>query len=305
MTEKPSPVSITPQQLVSLRRDARHIQLAKGKIRARQTGAHMSKLRGRGMEFDQVRAYQPGDDIRSIDWRVTARTTEVHTKLYQEEKERPVVLCVDYRRSMHFATRGAFKSVIASRIAALLAWSANLNGDRIGGLLFAENEHVILKAQRGKHAVLDLFHRMSDLHQNSAQQERNHESLSNSLRQLRRTARPGSLVFIASDFHGLDNNAEKHIIELARHCEVTLISVHDPIEAKLPNAGLYRFKDGNNDVQIDTSRKQHRKQHQQRFAQHQQSLQDLARKHRMHFVDCSTAADPIEQLREQLEVGAV
>lgn len=303
MSNKPSPVSITPQQLVSLRRDARHIKLAKGKIRARQGGAHMSKLRGRGMEFDQVRAYQQGDDIRSIDWRVTARTTEAHTKLYQEEKERPVLLCVDYRRSMHFATRGAFKSVVASRIAALLAWAANLNGDRIGGLLFAEHEHVILKAQRGKHAVLDLFHRMSELHQSSSQQQRNSEALSNSLSHLRRTARPGSLVFIASDFHGMDETAEKHIIELARHCEVTLISIHDPIEAQLPNAGLYRFKDGSRDVQIDTSR--NREQHQQRFAQHQQSLQDLARKHRMHFVSCSTATDPIEQLREQLEVGAV
>lgn len=305
MTDKPSPVSITPQQLVSLRRDARHIKLAKGKIRARQSGAHMSKLRGRGMEFDQVRAYQQGDDIRSIDWRVTARTTEVHTKLYQEEKERPVLLCVDYRRSMHFATRGAFKSVIASRITALLAWSANLNGDRIGGLLFTEHEQVILKAQRGKHAVLDLFHRMSDLHADSAQQQRNSASLSNSLRQLRRTARPGSLVLIASDFHGLDEHCAKHIIELARHCEVTLISIHDPIEAQLPHAGLYRFKDGSKDVQVDTSRKQQREQHQQRFIQQQQSLQDLARKHRMHFVNCSTAADPIEQLREQLEVGAV
>lgn len=300
--QKNSPVSISAQQLVALRRDARRIKLAKGKIRARQTGGHMSKLRGRGMEFDEVRAYQPGDDVRSIDWRVTARTTQPHTKLYTEEKERPVMLCLDYRPSMHFATRGAFKSVVASRMAAVLAWAANLNGDRIGGLLFNEQGHISLKAQRGKHAVLDLFHRMSELHEQKTDSHAE-DTLANNLSYLRRLCRPGSLVFVLSDFHHLNEHSEKHLIELSRHCELILIHIFDPIEAQLPNTGIYRFKDARRSIQIDSRR--HQQRHQQRFAEHQQRLQNLARKHRMHFVSTTTAADPVEQLRQQLEVVAV
>lgn len=299
-----SPVSINTQQLVALRRDARRIKLAKGKIRARQTGSHLSKLRGRGMEFDEVRTYQPGDDVRSIDWRVTARTTEPHTKLYTEEKERPVMLCLDYRRSMRFATRGAFKSVAASRIAALLAWAASLNGDRIGGLLFNDQQHTSLKAQRGKHAVLNLFHRMSEMHEQISERTAD-DRLANQLSYLRHLCRPGSLVFIASDFQPLSNNSEKHLIELSRHCEVVLIHMYDPIEAELPAAGLYRFKDANSDVQINTRNKKQRQQHQQRFEEHRQQLGTLARKHRMHCISCTTEKDPIEQLYEQMEVANV
>lgn len=299
-----SPVSINTQQLVALRRDARHLKLAKGKIRAKQTGNHLSKLRGRGMEFDEVRAYQPGDDVRSIDWRVTARTNEPHTKLYTEEKERPVMLCLDYRRNMRFATRGMFKSVAASRIAALLAWAASLNGDRVGGLLFNDAERASLKAQRGKHAVLNLFHRMSEVHEHDhgASQD---DTLANQLSYLRHLCRPGSLVFIASDFQPLSGSSEKHLIELSRHCEVVLIHLYDPIEAELPSAGLYRFKDQHSDVQVNTRNKKQREQHQQRFVEHKTALQHLARKHRMHFVSCTTADDPLEQLRVQMEVANV
>ncbi len=316
-----SPIAISPRHLVSLRRDARRIKQVKGKVRAQQSGHYLSRLRGRGMEFDEVRAYQNGDDVRSIDWRVTARTGKPHTKLYTEEKERPVMLCLDYRHSMHFATRGVFKSVLASHIAALLAWSANLNGDRIGGLLFAEGQHASIKAQRGKHAVLDLFHRMSELHSSSrAADAANADSLpdnlpdspsatpatlTDKLRYLRRLCRPGSLVYIISDFHGLDDSARQQLIELSRHCELILISVYDPIEAELPRAGVYRFKDAKRDVQIDTRARQQRQQHQQRFAAHQQRLQTLARKHRMRFLACSTADKHSEQLCSQLQEIAI
>lgn len=297
---KASPVSISPQALVALRRDARKIKLLKGKIRARQSGQYQSRLRGRGMEFDEVRAYQPGDDVRSIDWRVTARTNTPHTKLYREEKERPVILCLDYRRSMRFATRGVFKSVMASQLAAVLAWAADFNGDRVGGLLFDDHQHKPLSAHRGKHAVLELFHRMSELHNGNSSDEPRPRALTDALSRLRHLSRPGSLVMIASDFYGLDEQASKHLSELARHCELVLLHIHDPIEAQLPSKGIYRFKDNQRDFQID-SRKLWQ-QHQQRFELRQDQLKTLARKHRMHYLSCSTALNPSEQLRQQLEV---
>ena len=119
-------VSISPATLIQLRQPGESLALPSVRIKAKQTGTYLSQYKGRGMEFEEHRPYQPGDDIRNIDWRVTARTGIPHTKVYREERERPVLFCVDYRRPMFFATRGVFKSVMAAKAAALLAWSSNI-----------------------------------------------------------------------------------------------------------------------------------------------------------------------------------
>ena len=133
-----SPVSVSQAGLIRLSAPARAIALDALRVNSLQTGAYVSHFRGRGMEFDESRPYQPGDDPRSIDWRVTARSTTAYTKLFREERERPVLVMVDLRANMHFATRGCFKSVNASRAGALLAWSAHHRGDRLGGLIFGD-----------------------------------------------------------------------------------------------------------------------------------------------------------------------
>jgi len=138
---------ISAQSLIKLRLQANQLPLDSGKIHAKQGGAYMSAFKGRGMEFDESRIYQAGDDIRNMDWRVTARTNTPHTKVFREERERPVLLWLDLSASMMFATRKKFKSVIACEIASLIAWSAAKNNDRIGGLIFSENEHVEMKPQ--------------------------------------------------------------------------------------------------------------------------------------------------------------
>src|SRR5262245_26271451 len=112
---------------------------------------HQSPVRGRGMDFSEVRGYQPQDDIRRMDWRVTARTGRPHIKVYQEERERPVVFLVDFSASMYFGTRIAFKSVVAARLAALLAWTVNQQGDRVGGLLYSANLHKELPPKGREH----------------------------------------------------------------------------------------------------------------------------------------------------------
>ena len=124
---------ISPQSLIQLRLYANQIPLDSGKVHAKQGGAYVSAFKGRGMEFDESRPYQPGDDPRNIDWRVTARSTQAYTKLFREERERPVLVVTDLRANMHFATQGCFKSVNASRAAALIAWAAHHRGDRLHG----------------------------------------------------------------------------------------------------------------------------------------------------------------------------
>jgi hypothetical protein len=147
-------VAVNLKILLNLSKAASSLNLRHDQIRSGQSGAYLSKLKGRGMEFDEARLYQPGDDIRTIDWRVTARTGKTHTKVFREERERPVFISVDYRPTMAFATRGVFKSVQAAKLAALLAWAAQQHGDRIGGQIFTDFACQELKPQNGKHAVL-------------------------------------------------------------------------------------------------------------------------------------------------------
>lgn len=154
-------VQVSVASLIGLAHAARGLSLHRGDVRARRSDVRRSLFKGRGMEYDESRLYQPGDDVRHLDWRVTARTGKAHTKLFREERERPVFLWVDCRAPMFFATRGRFKSVAAAQIAALLAWSAVHDGDRIGSVLFTEATHREIKPQRGKTGALRLFRELA------------------------------------------------------------------------------------------------------------------------------------------------
>jgi uncharacterized protein (DUF58 family) len=261
--------------------------------RATQSGVYVSKFKGRGMEFDEARLYQPGDDVRSIDWRVTARSGKTHTKIYREERERPVFISVDNRPAMHFATRGVFKSVQAAKIAALLAWTAQQQGDRIGGQRFTETQCQELKPQNGKHAVLRLFNLLVDSNTGNPLEM----TLDQALARLVQHARPGSLVYIISDFRGLNQKSENHLAKLSRHCEVILIQIYDPLESQLPAKGRYRFTDEQRDLVIDSSDKQRLLNYQQHYQDRMQYLQSMTKKLGLVLFHCSTTDDPVEVLR--------
>ncbi len=291
---------------------AANLDLHQNKIRALQGGNYLSKFRGRGMEFNEVRPYLPGDDLRNLDWRVTARTGKPHTKLFREERERPIFLGIDFRSSMFFATRGMFKSVMTARLAALLAWSANHHGDRVGGQVFTDHSYHECKPQRGKQAVLHLFKILAGLSDNMQllQNENrqlnaehfhlsNHQSnpLTKSLARLCRHARPGSVVFLLSDFRHLDQAGESHLMRLARHCDVFLLHISDPFEHDWPAKGRYRLSNGKRDFMLDTTDKRSVDRYHDRFTQKMENLKALAFKFGMRLVTCSTTDDPIHVLR--------
>jgi len=269
------------------------LKLRRHQIKAGQNGEYVSRFKGRGMEFDETRIYQPGDDIRSIDWRVTARSDKTHTKVYREERERPVFISVDYRPAMAFATRGVFKSVQAAKIAGLLAWMAQANGDRIGGQIFNEHGCQEIKPKGGKHAVL---HFLNALVKPDCVNDAD-VSLERVLTRLIQHTRPGSLVYVISDFRGLTDMAELHLSKLGRHCEVVLIHIYDPLESQLPSKGRFRFTDAIRDIIVDSSDKQRLIKYQQRFQQQQLHLQTLSKKWRMTLLQCSTNDDPLEVIR--------
>ena len=286
-------VSIKLKTLVNLAKPASLLKLQHSSIRSRQSGGYVSRFKGRGMEFDEARLYQPGDDIRSIDWRVTARTGKTHTKIFREERERPVFISVDNRPAMHFATRGVFKSVQAAKVAALLAWTAQYRGDRIGGQIFTDSHCQEIKPQNGKHAVLSLFNALIKDPANSDIKM----TLDHVLARLVQHARPGSLVYIISDFRGFNPAAEQHLSKLARHCDVVLIHIYDPLESHLPAKGQYRFTDNERDVVIDTGDKQRILSYQQHYQQRLETIQKVAKQMNLVFFQCGTHDDPLEVLR--------
>ncbi len=299
------PVRVSVPDLVGLSQAAASIRMGRGRILSRQSGDYQSPFRGRGMEFDESRLYQPGDDIRNIDWRVTARTGKTHTKLFREERERPVFVWIDLRRPMHFATRGRYKSVLAAQLAALIAWSALNNGDRVGGVIFSEQEHHELKPQRGRTAVLRLINRIvNDVAwspQATAGGDR--QSLEHALQRLQRVARPGSLIFLISDFRELESDAEIPLARLCRHNEVGMLFVYDRLEQELPPPGRYRVSDAGREFMLDTSDNHLAKHHMEQFRERMHRLRQLAVANRMLLLPCRTDAEPLTLLMSGLKAG--
>lgn len=300
MSKTPTPaasekVVITLKNLINLAKPAASLKLKRHAVRAQQSGGYVSKFKSRGMEFEEVRAYQIGDDIRNIDWKVTARTGEVQTKVFREERERPIFISVDARATMHFATRGVFKSVLAAKLAGLLAWTAQHQGDRIGGQLFSDSECQELKPQNGRHAVLRFLNLLSSTHE--AKRNTGKISLEQVLSRLGQHAKAGSLVYIISDFRGINDMTEQHLTRLARHSEVVLVFIFDPLEDSLPNKGRYRFTNGDNDVIVDASDQQRLLTYHLHFQQRLERLQQLAKNKGLSFIQCSTSDDPVQCLR--------
>lgn len=285
-------VAINLKTLVDLAKPAAALHLRHSNIRAAQSGNYLSQLKGRGMAFDETRLYQPGDDVRRIDWRVTARTDKPHSKVFREERERPLFISVDYRAAMCFATRGVFKSVQAAKLAGLLAWAALRRGDRIGGQIFSESGCQELKPQTGKIALLRFFNALvNPLYHSVAD-----NSLDKALARLIHHAHPGSQVYILSDFRGLNQAAETHLANLARHCDVILVQISDPLESQLPGKGRYRYTDSIREIVIDSGDRQRLLEYQQRFLDRQQYLRQLCRKLRLSWLSCATNRQPIEAL---------
>jgi uncharacterized protein (DUF58 family) len=243
--------------LIALRFPARQLNLARRK-RALSVlaGPNKSNFRGRGIDFEEVRNYQAGDDIRSIDWRVTARTGTAHTKLFREERERPVLVAVDQRSNMFFGSTHCFKSVLAAHVASLLAWSALDAGDRVGGLVFNDNGHREIRPRRSRKTVLALISQIDEYNRALPLEVPTATEFSEVLANLRRIARPGSSLFIVSDFRGAgDERAREQLFRLAQHIEITAIACSDPLEATLPRAGRYAVTDGSARSELDTAEK--------------------------------------------------
>ena len=286
---RPEPVpgvQVGLDELIGSRGQAGRLDLApRGRVLATRTGGHLSRFRGRGMEFDESRVYQPGDDPRNMDWRVTARAGTPHVKLFREERERPVWLLVDQGSSMRFGTRVAFKSVVAARAAALLGWAAVDRSDRVGGLVFDEHRHFERRPAARTAGLLPLLERLAEPPESGGH---GYGSVGEASLHLIRSVRPGGLVAVISDFAGLRLDSGRWIAELASVGELLLIMVHDPLESAAPPPARYPVTDGIRRGLLDLTGVRSRDSYERRYQTRLETLGLLARRHRAHLLDLAT-----------------
>ncbi|MGI9274727.1 MAG: DUF58 domain-containing protein [Endozoicomonas sp.] len=293
------------KELVSLRIQARDLALfRRRRSRSLLAGAGQSPFKGRGIDFEEVRAYQHGDDIRSIDWRVTARRMKPHTKIFREERERPVLVLLDQTHSLFFGSQLNFKSVTAAEICSLLSWSTLLHGDRIGGLVFNEDSLSEIRPKRSKQTLMHLLHKVEEHNRllstatmpTSMPGQSNGSYLTRALRHARRVAHPGTNLFVISDFSQMDEEAWRHFARLSRHCEVMAIQVFDPLEANLPRPGLYDITNGMHRKTIDTRGSGLRLKYRNHYEQAVETLKDRFGSHRIPFLRVASDQDTATQL---------
>ena len=261
------------------------------------------------MDFAEVRRYEPGDDVRAMDWRVTARTGKPHTKIFQEDKERPVFLVVDQTTPMFFGSERAFKSVAAAEAAALIAWTALERGDRVGGIVFGDGGHHEVRPRRGKRAVLRLLGAIQDANArlpgataDTPAEDRpfSRVPLVDALEAARRTARHGALAIVVSDFAALDELAIKHLQQLGRGTELAGIRVSDRYEQQLPPPDTYTITDGATRTRIDTRSARARDRFGAASAHRRAAQTDAFVRARGTLLELATGEDPVAALGERL-----
>lgn len=292
--------------LVELRHYGKGIKFPpRRRVSGNLSGGYLSNIRGRGIDFDEVRQYNPGDDIRNMDWRVTARMNKPHTKIFKEERERPVFFAIDNSQSMQFGTKRVFKSVAAAEAATLLAWAASSNKDRIGGLIFSEKNHIEFKPTAGDRGVLRMINALccsdkvccSDKMRRSDEiraKSPDEDFLEQALQRLRYVTKPGCAIFILSDFFNLSENSIDQLSQLAIHNELYLVHVYDQVEHSVPPVGRYRISDGINSSELDLEGQDNRERYKSWFKQKQGELIDFCKKRRIGYMPLCSATNPYQ-----------
>src|SRR5262245_42076822 len=250
-------VYATVANLAMLERAARDFSLLpRQPVNSLLAGRNGSRLRGRGLTFEELRQYVPGDDIRTMDWRITARTGKPFVRVYTEEKDRPAMFVVDQRINMFFGSKRAMKSVTAAEVCALGAWRVLAQGDRIGGYVFNDDRIEELHPYRSRQAVMRFIEAVAEqnaLLRADGEARRNSTQLNAALMRVARVSRHDRLLVIVSDFDGHDALTRDLMLELALHNDVIAVVVYDPFLLRLPQSGQLVVSDGELQVELEIS----------------------------------------------------
>lgn len=276
-------------------------QLARYKVHSTAVGGYQSLFRGQGLDFDAVREYVPGDDIRNIDWRVTARTGSPHLKLFKEERERNTVICVDVNSSMRFGTRNTFKSIQAARCTSLLGWRALRHQDRISSCFFGDVPGGLhyFASNRTRQTLLQMLKMLVD-----PPKEYHQVSLEKTLEHVSRVCHPGSLIYVISDFIDFSSVLfkESFLSHLSKTCEIVFISINDVADQTLIPAGIIGFCGQNKEkVYLNTDSLNVRKLYAEQWKENRSLLQSLVKRFKISLIELSTESDVRRDLLLELK----
>lgn len=288
-TKPESAVRVALEDLLALSAQAQGVTLAQvRRSAAARTGTHSSRWRGRGVDFRESRIYQPGDDIRHMDWRVTARSGRPHTKLFEEEREHGLLLMIDLNPGMHFGTRVRFKSVQAARAASLLAWMAVANGDRVGAIGFGGGIHAEVKPASGRRGALHVLRALRDWDHAAIDEQ---ESLSSALERARRLLRPGMRLIVLSDGFSADPAAWPMLARFAGRHELGCVLVNDHLELAPPPPGRYAVSMAGTRRMLDFADRRLRNDWPKPFAQMRERMRSELTRIGARTVEVATDAD--------------
>jgi uncharacterized protein (DUF58 family) len=295
---------VSIRDLVRLRHQGQGFSfLPRQPIQSQLAGVHGSRLRGRGLDFDELRVYLPGDDIRDIDWKVTARMRKPHTRTFTEERDRATLVLVDQRVNMFFGSRLQMKSVTAAHAAALCVWRVLAQGDRPGAIVFDDAECVEIRPHRSHAramAILGATCRMNRALRAEGGRRSEPGQLNEVLRRATRLAAHDHLVVLVSDLDGANDETPLLMNRLSRHNDVLVVLVYDPLERELPDASLLVVSDGELQLEVDARNKGLRREFTRVFQDMVDSGRKELHKRSIPLLPISTAEPVASQVREQL-----
>lgn len=297
-----SGIDVELAELIAMRQRATRLARPPQRVSGGRAATHESRFRGRGVDYVESRNYQPGDDIRQMDWRVTARTGRPHTKLFQEEREQNTFLLVDFNPSMRFGTRKRFKSVQAARSAAMLAWAAVLGGDRVGALGFGPNLNAEVKPGGGARGALRVLRALAQWDA-IARGDEQPVPLSQGLQRAHRLARPGCRVVLLTDGFSADPQAQSSLSMLAAHCDVAAVVISDPLELTAPPPARYAMHSDSGLTTLDFAAAKTRQQWTQLFSGRRQCLIEMLQKRGLRWTQLETPDEPDVALARLLGLG--
>lgn len=272
-------------------------------VRSVLSGRKRSRLRGRGLDFDELRHYRPGDDIRNMDWKVTRRTGSPFVRVYTEERDRPVWVIVDQRLSMFFGSRRQMKSVVAAEAAALTAWRVLGVGDRIGAVLFNDHDCLYVRPSRSETAVMQWLAQLTRINGEltaDAAWQPNASGLENALKMLSTRVGHDGLVIVISDFEGWNDKCLNLLKSLRRANDVIAVLVSDPLERNIESANRLVVSDGQFQLQVNAANSTAGARFRADFQQRLTSLTDQLKRHSVPLMTLSTDSDVTNQIQRRL-----
>lgn len=287
----------TLDELMAQRKNVRYLRFRTKLNPSIQAGDVKSAFKGRGIEMEEIREYTFGDDVRDIDWRVTARKKSPYTKVYNEEKDREIYVLLDLSSSMFFGTKKELKSVTASKIAALLGWMAQENNDRFGAVIFDGKDTWQFKPKQDMTQLLAIFKKVSEISREGQTVQIVDKAMNKTLQRLIKGLKSMATIFIVSDFYSFKDEEKEALAVLAKKAKVFCLCVYDMLEKQAPVPGEYMIENKTKTLIFDSRSKSFQDEYAKFFEEKRAKMHDFCKKFGCGWLEIQTNMPITKQIK--------